>query len=354
MINLDNMNIYEKLDIDSMYSKIIHLPEQILLAYNEVKIHEPNNITEIEIKKIDSIIICGMGGSAISGDIAKACFKEFLPIEVVKDYNIPFINERSLVIAISYSGNTEETISCLQQALKTTPFISAITSGGKIRDLIEEKYLWVELAAGMPPRSAIGLLFFSLIRILEKFQIIPAQLIVVNKLVASLSKKAAAICKANQQELNIAKSSAAKIAGKIPMIYSSSPDLAALAYRWKCQINENAKYPAFFHTLPEMNHNEIEGWEHLKLNNIFIPIFLKRLNELDQYNKRLIAFKKILNEKKVEYLEFLAEGESLMEQIFSLIYLGDMISYYLAILEETDPTKINYIDFLKKEISRKG
>ncbi|KQC03663.1 MAG: hypothetical protein APR54_09265 [Candidatus Cloacimonas sp. SDB] len=351
MIDLDDLKIHKKIDKQGMYDKIIHLPEQILKAYNQAIIHNPDNYSGLDLDQIDNVIICGMGGSAISGDIARSCFNAELPIEVVKDYVIPNINEGSLVVAISYSGNTEETLSCLNYAAGKTKFISAITSGGKIREIVENKYFWIELETGMPPRSAIGMLFFSLVRILENFALIPEQRSSVKRIVAGLIKKAAALCVANPADKNIAKHSAGKIRGKIPLIYPASPDLIPLAYRWKCQINENAKYPAFFHTFPEMNHNEIEGWEHNGLNNNFIPVFLKRMQEKNEYDKRLSAFKKILNQINIDYLEFYLEGQDLLEQIFSLIYLGDMISYYLAILEGTDPTEIKNIDFLKSEIS---
>jgi glucose/mannose-6-phosphate isomerase len=351
MIDLDDLKIHKKIDKAGMYSKIIHLPEQVLKAYNDLEIHKPGSFNSLDLSEIDNLVICGMGGSAISGDIAKACFGSILPVEIVKDYKIPYINEKTLVIIISYSGNTEETYSCLKQALAVTPYIGAITSGGKVKDLVSDDHLWVELEAGFPPRSAIGMLFFSLIRVLEEYKIIEDQSIPVKKIVAGLIKKAAALCVANPGEMNIAKGSAEKIRGKIPIIYPAFPELLPLAYRWKCQINENAKYPAFTHTFPEMNHNEIEGWEHSGLNNNFIPVFLRRMQEEKNYSKRLKAFKVILSERNIEYLEFFLEGETLMQQTFSLIYLGDMISYYLAILEGTDPTCIDYIDFLKKNIS---
>ena len=225
-----------------------------------------------------------------------------------------------------------------------------ITSGGKLKQIAENKYCWIQLPKDYPPRSAIGYLFFSLMKILEIFEIIPDHTKAVRAVVANLVKKAGAICNDNPLEKNIAKNSAQQIQGKIPMIYSSNPQLAPLAYRWKCQFNENAKYPAFQHTFPEMNHNEIEGWEAVKYKDIFIPIILTKFNEEPQYKNRIKAFKRILKNSNIKYLEFFAEGDRFIEEIFSLIYLGDMISYYLAVLENVDPTKIDFIDFLKKEI----
>ncbi|RLC49177.1 MAG: bifunctional phosphoglucose/phosphomannose isomerase [Candidatus Cloacimonadota bacterium] len=351
MQKLDDIKKIEKLDPEDMYHKIIHLPEHILNAYQNPQIHLPSSFGKLNPKKIKRIVICGMGGSAISADIAKAAFGNLIPVEVVKDYNIPFLNEETLVITISYSGNTEETLSCLRQAIEKTDFIAAITSGGTVKKLVDEKYCWLELPIGLPPRSAIGHLFFSLVKLLETFAIIPSQELVVKQIVADLIKKAGAISVNTPTEENIAKTAAIAIKGKIPIIYSSSPSLAPLAYRWKCQINENAKYPAFWHYFPEMNHNESEGWEAKNFGDRFIPIVLSRMNEEENYKKRIRAFKKIFGKIDVKYLEYFVEGDSLIEEIFSLIYLGDMISFYLAILQEVNPTTIEFINFLKKEIS---
>ncbi|HPR18029.1 MAG TPA: SIS domain-containing protein, partial [Candidatus Cloacimonadota bacterium] len=151
-------------------------------------------------------------------------------------------------------------------------------------------------------------------------------------------------------EMNLAKDTALHLNGKIPVIYSSFPELYPLAYRWKCQINENAKYPAFCHTFSELNHNEIEGWEVQGLEDKFLPIILGLMQEKPQIQKRKNIMKELFQKRNIEFLEFFAEGESLIEQIFSLIYLGDMVSYYLAILREVDPTEIAFINYLKQNI----
>jgi len=291
-----------------------------------------------------------MGGSAISGDLAQAAFGKMIPIFVCKDYKLPCITDKTLVILLSYSGNTEETLSCCKEAFKLTPHIAGVTSGGELRSLLEERFMWVELIGGNPPRSAIASLFFSLLKILEQFQIIPSQAVEVEKTIGIMMLKAAALAARNPFQSNLAKSSASTISGKIPLIYSAIPEFASVAYRWKCQINENAKYPAFYHTFPEMNHNEIEGWEIAGMYDTFIPIFLAPMTLTDRYAKRIEVFKSLLSERKQPWLEFYAEGDNFIVQAFSLIYLGDMISYYLGILQEVNPTTINYINYLKKQL----
>lgn len=354
-VNLDNMALLEKYDTEDMYHKIIHLPEQIKQAYSEPQVNLPQGFDALleKLKKnpIRRIIVVGMGGSAISGDILQATFDQTIPIQVYKDYHIPLINEDDLFIACSYSGNTEETVSCLNQAVKRTKNIAAITSNGKVKSIVADNYLWCKLPQGYPPRAAVGYLFFSFLVVLERFKLIPSQQKNAESTISSLMQKAGALSRGVEVDLNLAKQSALALNGKIPLIYASNPALTPVAYRWKCQMNENAKYPAFCHAFPEMNHNEIEAWENKKYNEYFIPVFLSRLNEDHCYQKRISFFKKTMDKEDISYLDFYGEGDSLLEKIFSLIYLGDMISYYLAILQKVDPTAINLITELKKEIS---
>ncbi len=344
---MSSINFDYTLDKDDMYHKIIHLPEQILKAYNEVTFHNK----DCKSGEINRIVICGMGGSAISADIAKTALINKIPVEVVKDYYPGYIDSKTLFIAISYSGNTEETVSCLKEAMKKTDNIAAITSGGLVKDIVCDKYTWIELIPGYPPRSAIGFLFFSLVRLLEHFSIMDDQAETVKLTVANLIAKAGAVAQVVEDERNLAKTSAAKIHGKVPLVYASNPTYNALAYRWKCQINENAKYPAFHHSFSEMNHNEIEAWENQNMNKLFIPIFLSEFKLEKQYKNRTQAVKKIFEDNSVEYLEFFVEGSSFIEKFFSLCYLGDIISFYLALLDKADPTAIEFIYRLKKEIT---
>ncbi|HNW37941.1 MAG TPA: SIS domain-containing protein, partial [Methanosarcina vacuolata] len=297
---------FQGLDTEDMYHKIIHLPEQVKQAYENANVHLPKSF--VQLNMINQVVICGMGGSAISGDLAQAAFGRSIPIFVCKDYKLPAITARTLVVLLSYSGNTEETISCCKEAMGITPYVGAVTSGGELKKLVDGKFLWIELVGGNPPRSAIASLFFSLLRVLEEFQVIPSQQGFVSQAVAMLMLKAGALSSANPFESNLAKSSALAIQGKIPLVYSAIPEFASVAYRWKCQINENAKYPAFFHTLPEMNHNEIEGWEIKGMNETFMPIFLAPMKLTDRYARRIQAFKTLLTERKQEWLEFYAEG----------------------------------------------
>ncbi len=350
MKNLDNKVNIKIFDKSDMYHKIIHLPEHIIQAYFQSKILKPKHLDTT--KKFEKIVICGMGGSAISGDIIKSCYDKIIPIEVVKNYKVNHLDDKTLLIACSYSGNTEETLSIVKQAIDSKCEIAAVTSGGKLEELLSDKSLIIKLDKGFPPRSAVGFLFFSIIKILEIYSVIPNQKENVDSLVAQLVKKAGAISYNEPEESNIAKNSAKKINNKIPLVYAEQPELFPLAYRWKCQFNENAKYPAFCNYFPEFSHNEIEQWESDITQKTFIPIFIQRYSLDKRYTKHINAFKQLLSEKNIDYLEFFVEGKTLFEEIFSLIYLGDMISFYLAILQDTDPTPIKFINFIKEEFKK--
>ena len=333
----------EKLDKEEMYHKIIHMPQDIYSTYYETAVQGKKFA---DCSKIKNVFICGMGGSAISGDLIEAAFSDKFPVKVVRDYTLPFIDENTLVILCSFSGDTEETLSCLNIALEKTPFVAAISRGGKLLAKIKDDFPYIKLNVSRSPRAAIAFLFFSIIKLLEDFSMIESQKEVVDRTIGMLSCKADALCVA--QENNIAKIAVAKIKGKIPLIYASNPRLNSVAYRFKCQINENSKYPAFFAQFPEMCHNEIEGYETSMFNDKIIPIFLNRFQEDNNYQKRITIFKDLI--KDLEYLEYFAEGNSLIEQMFCLIYLGDVISFYLALETDVNPTSINHILYLKEKI----
>ena len=347
MSKLNDLDFVQSLDKSDMAHLIIHTPEQVYKGYKESVIHvAPSFAFDFE-EHINHIVICGMGGSAISGDIAQVLFKSIKPITVVKDFDLPHIDDKTFCIIVSYSGNTEESVECLKKALSVTPYVAAVTSGGKVKELIDPNHFWIEIPTGLPPRAAIGYLFFSLLKVLETLGFVPNHHDEVESVMASLMQKAGSLCLKTSAERNLAKSSAESIHGKIPVIYSSSPILNPVAYRWKCQINENAKLPAFNHSFPEMTHNEIEAWETEEWSKKFIPIFLRLFDDDKKYIDKITRFQELLSNQKVEFLEFYGDGDNKLCNMFTLIYLGDMISFCLGILNNVDPTEIEFINYTK-------
>jgi glucose/mannose-6-phosphate isomerase len=298
-------------------------------------------------KKIDNVLITGLGGSGIGGtNVAELAIKtSTVPVVISKDYFIPaFVNENTLVIVCSYSGNTEETISAMQLAMqKKTQFV-CITSGGKIKEIAEKKnFDLIVIPGGFPPRSCIG---YSLVQLLHVFE---------GKQIANLHYKKeveAAIKLLDEKEEDIkqkAKSFAEKLHDKIPVIYSLG-NTEGLAVRFRQQINENSKMLCWHHVIPEMNHNELVGWAGGN-KNIAVCV-LRTSFDYERNVKRLEINKEIFSKHTDTVFEIFAEGDSLLVQSLYLIHITDWVSCYLADLKNIDPTEVKVIDFLKGALAK--
>lgn len=288
-------------------------------------------------KEIDKIVVAGMGGSAIVGDILKAyMLKDDMPVFVNRDYKVPgFVDEKTLVFAVSYSGNTEETISSVNDAKERGAKVIAITSGGKLKDICDE---YIEVPKDFQPRAAVGYLLFPMLGVLHNSGITNVKNEELNETINILKKK--------QEFKDRAEELAKKLANKIPIIYSSEK-LSSAAYRFKTQINENVKYPAFYSTFPEMNHNEINAFRGM--DRRFAAIFLRDVHDNDRVKKRMDICKEIM-EERIDVEEMHVQGESLLARIFSAIYMGDLTSYYFALRERIDPSPVEVIERLKKQL----
>ena len=318
--------------------------KQILSAWN-------NNVDLTNLKKnnYNSIVYCGLGGSAISGDLLQDYLSNELklPFKVVRGYNLPsFTNKDTLVIISSYSGNTEETISCFHQALKINCSIIAITSGGKIfEEANKNKIPVIKIEGGFQPRYALGLSFFSLLRLMQELEIVNEE---------NNVKKIIDLWKKQGEELSGDKNKAIKIAeqmiGFIPVIYSAE-FLSSAGYRFKCQVNENSKLHAFYNTIPEMNHNEIIGWESYREKQFQVKVTYLLDKEYNPQNrKRFNILKEILSEQKVEVLVLESNEEDRKVRIMDLIFLCDWISFYISVLRGLDPSEIDFIHQMKKRL----
>ncbi|MBC7081185.1 MAG: bifunctional phosphoglucose/phosphomannose isomerase [Thermoplasmatales archaeon] len=311
------------------FSLLNSFPEQIKDA---LKIASSYNFSF----SADKIIFCGMGGSGISGEILKNFSN--VPFIAVKDYNLPYFADSStLLIAMSYSGNTSEVISCYKEAKKKGCKILAVTSGG----ILSKEKNSIILPAGMPPRFAIAYLLFTLALTLENNGLIKKQdyeeIITVTEIIRDRMK----------EKGNIAEEIAKKIKG-IPLIYGYA-EMASIAKRWRQQLNENAKMLAFDFQVSECNHNEIEAWER-DLKNLTC-IFL-RGNENEEVKKRFDFMKRKYGEKAI-IIEYFAEGKSLFAKMISSLYIGDYVSLYKANLDGFDPIETKLIKELKKELASK-
>ncbi|RKY84543.1 bifunctional phosphoglucose/phosphomannose isomerase [candidate division KSB1 bacterium] len=344
-------NTIFKFDKSNMLETLTNFYTQVQEA---VKIGNKLNLLPI-MKNINNIILCGMGGSAIGGDILKSYLQNELkvPFLINRNYNIPeFIDKNSLVFISSYSGNTEETINALHLAKKRTNKIVCITSGGTLKKLaLDNNFFLIIIPSGYQPRSALGFSFFPLLIFLSKLKIVKNKIDSIQETIELLKKLSEKYTLKNKIENNKPFSIAQKLSGKIPVIYSGSDVFTPVALRWKCQFCENSKVLAYHNSFPELDHNEITGWESSNplLKKISV-IILKDKDDTPEITERIKFTKEIISPHCAEILEFHSEGESLLARIFSLIYLGDFISYYLALLNHKDPTTIENIEILKKKL----
>lgn len=311
------------------------------------------------------ILVLGMGGSAISGDLLRTYFatqKQSQPrtISVLRNYNVPnVLAPDDFVIASSYSGNTEETLSAFGQAVKRTKNFLVISSGGELTlQARARSFPLIRLPQGFQPRCAVGLSFFPLLTALSTPAIVGDEAAAetergVTEVIALLKKKAAIYSKPDKK--NPALALAEKLAKTVPVIYAPSEAFEAVGVRWRNQFHENAKQVAFGNVLPEMNHNEIESWVHPKtLAKKFTPVLLRDAGEHERVALRFEALKELIGKRTGAMHEVWSEGHSMLARMFSLLYLGDWVSYYLAILNGADPTEIPTISKLKVILSKKA
>ncbi|MEO6940235.1 MAG: bifunctional phosphoglucose/phosphomannose isomerase [Candidatus Kapaibacterium sp.] len=309
-----------------------------------------------DIATLRHIIVAGMGGSAIGGEMARSYHQDTLaiPLVVTRSYTLPFFaDESSLVIVVSYSGNTEETLA--QYALAKTRGVPAIciTSGGQLAELaaIAGDPI-IRLPTGMQPRAALAYTFVPILIILQLLGLLDEQMTDINSTAALLTLLAKRYGNMND-DANVASMIANKIINKIPIIYSPTKMYDAVNLRWRGQMQENAKHLAFGNVVPEMNHIEISGFSYPPemLPNL-TAIFLRSVeDEGPKIVKRFTVLREMLENIGIEVTECYSEGSSRLERMFSLVALADWTSLHLAYLEGVDPTPIDTIEEFKRRLS---
>lgn len=306
---------------------------------------------------IDNVVICGMGGSAIGGDLmrAYAASQSPAPIEIVRNYTLPaYVNSNTLVIAGSYSGHTEETLSCYQQAKTQGAQIVAITTGGRLAELCrQDQTPCLLIPGGYAPRAALGYSFIPLLLFFEQWGLVSPQTDAIQDMHLTLKNCIEQYKFDSPFDANPAKQLAAALQNVIPVIYAGQDAFEPIPARWRAQFNENTKSFAHNFVVPEMNHNEILGWSHpTQALEKLQPIFLIDRGYHKQTAKRFQIMKAIFESASKHVIEISSQGESLLARMMSLISLGDFTSIYLAYLYRQDPTPIPAIDRLKEELAR--
>lgn len=292
--------------------------------------------------KVSRILFCGMGGSAISGEILKVVLARScrIPFEVNRDLRLPlWADQRTLVVFSSYSGNTEEVLLVFDQALKRKSKILVITSGGKLskkaRDLKADP---ISLPGGIPPRCAIGYLTFSLVQVFAKwgwFKFSPQNC---REVISTLRRDRGG----KPRQL------ARLMSERLVRFYGLTGFCEPVLLRWQAQFAENAKVLASSHLIPEMFHNEIEGYCLSKpMPQKFVAVFFRDADDPPALETKIQKAKRLAAKAGSRVLEIHSRGKSLLARLFSLIYLGDWVSYELALLRDVDPLRIPNISLIK-------
>ena len=298
-------------------------------------------------RDIRNIVVSGLGGSGIGGSlvaelIAAECN---LPFAVNKGYTLPaYVSNHTLVIISSYSGNTEETLMAMQDALEKDAYVVCITSGGKVKEIAEEKGLdHILIPGGNPPRACLGYSLVQQLVILQQYGFITDRIL--NGVARSIE-----LLNREQEAIHAeAKELANYLLGKMPVLYSTDR-LGSVAVRYRQQINENAKMLCWHHVVPEMNHNELMGWRDA--NDQLAVLFIRHHDDFDRNQQRIELSKKVIGRYTPHIRDLWSVGDSDIEKALYVIHLTDWSTYYLAQLREHDAMEIASIDFLKNELAK--
>jgi glucose/mannose-6-phosphate isomerase len=351
-IDLDDASVYRRLDRDGMLDRLREFPAQCEIAYQMAKAFPlPDSL-----KAARQVVVVGMGGSAIGGDLVGSLLvpESRLPFEVCRGYDLPgFVGADTLVIASSYSGNTEETLSCFAQSLARRAKNLVITTGGTLLEKARANGVpTFVFDYRAPPRAALPYSFVTLLCFMERLGVLPGGVAGLEELPASLRARSQLLLESVPTAENPAKQLAQRFHRRIGVVYGAEL-VAEAAHRWKTQINENSKAWAFYETVPEMNHNSVVGYEFPPALNQDIFVTLLESSFLSERVRiRYEVVRGLLAAAGIDHASVSGVGETRIAQLMSLVLLGDYVSYYLAILNGTEPGPVRTIDHLKAELSK--
>ncbi|MDT8324192.1 MAG: bifunctional phosphoglucose/phosphomannose isomerase [Bacteroidota bacterium] len=341
------------LDSHDMYSVLCDFPQQ---ARTGMDIGNAVNLSSLRSADIRNLVVCGMGGSAIGGDVLRVFGEKQarIPVGVNRGYHLPaYVDAHTLVVVISYSGGTEEALSAYTDARAMKAQCVVITSGGALLERAETDGVPAAIIpGGLAPRAALGYLFFPLLMITARLDLLDLQqstlAAAVNHL-ESVTREYADYLSGENHAIALA----GKLNGRLPVLYAAQVGLEAVLTRWRCQIEENAKMLAYSNVFPELNHNEIVGWEQNPdlLGRIAVVVLHDR-DDLPQIRKRIAVTLDLLRPLAGDIVEVYAQEDTLLSRILGLICLGDWVSFYLAIISGVDPYPIEKINRLKEELAK--
>lgn len=339
----------DSLDSKDMWARLLGFPAQWDRA-----VEMSRELTlDIDSGRVRNICIAGLGGSAIGGELIRAYSYRSCqwPVQLVRHYDIPrWVGEQTLFIICSFSGNTEEALAAAEQARMQGAQLVALTSGGELMvRATREDFDYLKLPGGMPSRAALGYMFVPLFRIFQRLGLIDESKDVLAETSDLLHQQAQLFRNTDDNEaLTLARS----LMDTLPVIYSDGTTMAPVNLRWRNQIEENAKTLAYGHTLPEMNHNEIVGWERIvHLTGRLSVIMLRDREDHPKVQQRMQIVEELIADQTASINVLRTRGESRLTRMFSLVQLGDWTSFYFAMLNGVDPTPVTKIDLLKRRLS---
>ncbi len=351
MTDLDKSHLFRETDPQDMLARISELPQQCRDAWaNAQSLPLPAEYCQAE-----AVVILGMGGSAIGGDLLRTLLESECPVPIIvnRDYTIPaFVNERTLAIASSYSGNTEETLAALEAAQQAGAMLLAIATGGKLAARARE--LNVPLLTfdyRSQPRAALGHSIVALISIICRLGLVSDKAADLDEAVSVMESWQRDINEAVPLTENEAKKLAVKLHERLSVVYGAG-HLSEVARRWKGQLNENVKAWAFFEQLPEMNHNALAGTEFpADLAEKIVAVMLTSPLDHPRTRVRFQITQEIFSQRGVSCEVVEARGSSRLAQMLSAVHFGDYVSFYLAMLYGVDPTSLEAVDYLKRRLA---
>ena len=356
MHSLDDIDEIRKIDKGNILASIVLLPQQVEQAWREVNNLEiPQNFKEAK-----NIVLSGMGGSALGGRIIDSLILERLraPFEVFTGFKLPrYANSDTLFIASSYSGNTEETLSSAKDAIAKGVKMFGIGTGGKLEEFFksEKKPFYQVLPYANPsnqPRMGLGYAVTSILALLAKLKFIDIAEGEITSTIRIMGEFMTEFGVDNPSHQNLAKATAAKIKGKIPVIIASE-HLLGSAHAFKNQLNENAKTFSVLFDIPEMNHHLLEGLTHpAEAKERLMFLFIESQLYPKEIGLRYPITREVVEKNEVKTASFRLRSEGKLEQIFELLLFGSFVSLYLALLYGTDPYPIPWVDYFKEKLSK--
>jgi len=353
--DLDDRASYQRLDPNGMLDFAVDFPSQVEAAARIGRRFAPPG----SLRNPSGLVIAGMGGSAVVGDFLARLLEDRSPVPaaVCRNYEIPrFVGPRTLFIASSHSGNTEETLSAAARAKRRGARILCICTGGKLAEFARRNKLPLlaipQTDPPMPPRAALGYSLIPLVVLLGSLGLYPGAASQLREALPLLKRLRDRIGPDVPMRRNRAKTLATQLFGKLPWVQGTAGVMSAAAYRWRCQFNENSKVLAYSSEYPELNHNEVVGWElprararEVRVIVLHGPRELRRIRARVDITQEMIA-------RKTHVHAIEAEGRSALAQLMWTVYLGDFVSLYLAFLNRVDPSSIDAIDELKGRLAR--